>query len=98
MAGKGRFHLAPLAQDDLEAIWLYTRNTWSADQADAYVLEFIGAFEDLATGERIGTKVALRDGYFRYLVGSHAIFYKHSDTGIDVIRVLHQAMNVDIRL
>ena len=28
--------LTPAARSDLEAIWLYTMQSWSADQADRY--------------------------------------------------------------
>ena len=36
MANKRIYRLSPLAEQDLEDIWLYTLREWSADQADRY--------------------------------------------------------------
>ncbi|TWS22632.1 type II toxin-antitoxin system RelE/ParE family toxin [Tsukamurella sputi] len=37
--------------------------------------------------------VEIRDGYRRYTVGSHLIFYRARSEGVDVVRVLHQRMD-----
>lgn len=34
----------------------------------------------------------------RYLVGSHVVFYRETTHTLDVIRVLHQRMDVDRHL
>ena len=92
------YRLAPRAEGDLENIWLYTLERWSQNQADNYYADLITAFEKLANGEKKGRSVDIRQGYLKYSVGSHFIFYRHSDTGIDVIRVLHQSMDVERHL
>jgi hypothetical protein len=40
----------------------------------------------------------LRQGYARRLTGSHIIFYRITDGGVDVVRVLHQSMDFDRHL
>ncbi|WP_119273623.1 type II toxin-antitoxin system RelE/ParE family toxin [Taklimakanibacter deserti] len=99
MAVKGRvYKLSPLAEADLENIWLYTFQRWSLEQADSYHAAIVSAFEGLAAGTKRGRTVSIREGYFKYSVGSHLVFYKLSDTGIDVVRVLHQRMDIDSHL
>lgn len=35
----------------------------------------------------------IREGYRRYSIGSHLLFYVESADGVDVIRILHQRMD-----
>ncbi len=91
--------LFPLARADLEEIWLYTFNTWSLEQADSYHRKIVSAFEALADGTKKGRKVGhIRQGYFRFPVGSHFIFYRQTESGIEVVRVLHQRMDIEQHL
>lgn len=91
--------LAPLAEDDLEDIWTYTARTWSVDQADRYHADIIAAMDGLTRGERIGRAIDdIRPGYLKYAVGRHLLFYRLSDAHLDVIRILHQRMDVEARL
>ena len=50
MGSKLAYRLSPLAEQDLEGIWLYTRERWSAEQADLYYHSIISAIEGLLTG------------------------------------------------
>ncbi|CAB3972636.1 MULTISPECIES: type II toxin-antitoxin system RelE/ParE family toxin [Burkholderia] len=90
--------LTPLAETDLEDIWTYTYEHWSLEQAELYVGELTEAFERLASGERVGRPTRARGDYLRYLVGSHVVFYREATETLDVIRVLHQRMDVDRHL
>lgn len=99
MSGSAGFYrLAPLAEADLEGIWRYTSENWSNEQADKYHGDIVSAFEGLAMGIRKGRPVDVRDGYFKYAVGSHFVYYCFSDSTIDVMRVLHQRMDVSRHL
>ncbi|MDO9416041.1 type II toxin-antitoxin system RelE/ParE family toxin [Pararhizobium sp.] len=41
----------------------------------------------------------IRAGYRKVLTGSHSIFFRVTDDGIiDVIRILHQQMDIEARL
>ncbi len=99
MSSKGRpYRLSPLAQADLEEIWLYTFTKWSLEQADSYLAGFVAAFEALATGMKAGRPIDVRDGYFKYAIGSHFVFYRQSDSSLDIVRILHQRMDTSAQL
>jgi toxin ParE1/3/4 len=93
-----KYRLAPLAEADLEDIWLYTLQNWSLGQADRYYAQLIAAVEGLASGDRIGRSADdIRAGYWKYGEGRHFIFYTVGDDRLDVIRILHKQMDVDAK-
>ncbi len=99
MSGSARpYRLSPLAQTDLEDIWLYTFHNWSIEQADRYQTQIIAAIEALADGKKTGRPVMVCEGHYKYPVGSHIVFYRQSGSSLDVIRVLHQRMDVSLHL
>jgi toxin ParE1/3/4 len=93
---------SPAAIADIGAIWDYTAETWGMDQADRYVDDIRAACVALAGGERSGRRVDVLDGYLKYPVGRHLIFFRQVGRqvgqGIVVIRVLHQSRDVDRHL
>jgi toxin ParE1/3/4 len=89
---------SPAAVADIGAIWDYTAETWGVVQADRYVDDIRSACVALADGERAGRKVDVLDGYLKFPVGRHLIFFRQLETGIVVIRVLHQSMDVERHL
>lgn len=91
-------HFKPLAESDLEGIWLYTLENWTLKQADSYLSEILTGIEQLAVGVQKGRDVAIRDGYLKYKVGSHVIFYRNIDGMMEVVRILHQSMDFDRHL
>ena len=100
----GGYLLAPLALADLSDIWDYSYGNWGADQADTYVLAIHAACEELAqtlAKGRPGGQSAerIRKGYRKYLIGSHVIFFRLQprDT-VEVVRILHQRMDVPAHL
>ena len=94
MRTKSTFRLAKKAKADLESIWLYGLETWSLNQADAYVAKLHEKFEFLAQWPSAGRHAAtLRSGYFRFEFQSHTIFYKSDKNGIIIIRILHEKMD-----
>ena len=88
------YQLLPLAESDLEQIWLFTLNEWSLDQANFYYDRIMDTIEELASGQKQGRSVDIRDGYLKYAVGRHFVFFRRSDGITDVIRILHQSMDV----
>jgi toxin ParE1/3/4 len=94
-----QYRLSPLAERDLEDIWTYTLHSWSREQADHYHGDIIAAIEDLARGDRNGRDASdIRPGYIKYAVGRHFLFYRFTADSLDVIRVLHQSMDLPARL
>lgn len=96
----GKFLLSPAAQADLEDIWDYTAQRWDAEQAVHYLRELQRAIERAAENPAIGRACdEIRAGYFRLATGSHVLFYRVTAEGlIDIVRVLHQRMDVDRHL
>lgn len=98
MAPKPEYRLAPLAEQDLADIWVYTFRNWSREQADSYHAGIIDAFEGLLTGRKVGRPVDVRESYLKYAVGSHMIYYRKTRGGLDIMRILHQRMDVSRHL
>ncbi len=91
-----RFTVSPAARGDLRSIWMYTAERWSAEQADRYITSIEEGFRRLAARELRGRAAdEFVEGYLRFAVGSHFIFYRFNTTGtLEVMRVLHQRMNL----
>ncbi len=88
------YQLTPLAESDLEDIWLYTFREWSLEQADHYIDDMIDAFEGLTAGSKRGRSADIRSGYLKYAVGSHMIYFREHENILLVVRVLHERMDV----
>lgn len=67
--------LSPLAEADLEGIWLYSVTHWSLEQADRYLHDLLAAFRSLASGAIQGKATDIRPGYRKYFCGAHVIYF-----------------------
>lgn len=85
---------SPAAAADLDNIWDYTVEEWGADQADRYTDDIQDTCNNLARGEKRGRSVDVRAGYLKHAVGKHFVFFRTTKAGIEVIRILHQSMDV----
>ena len=86
---------SPRAQADLDEIWEYTADRWDVDQADSYVRDRVLACTAIASGRRMGRNAEdVRPGYFKITVVSHVVFYTENNGIMDVVRILHQQMDV----
>ena len=92
--------LSPAAQADLSQIWDYSARNWGEAQADRYILAIRDACAAIADGDKPGRAIDdIRPGYRTLAVQSHFLFYRVADTGlIDVVRILHQRMDVAAHL
>lgn len=87
------------ALKDLEEIWLYTFRNWSRGQADRYYDLIIKEVEFLASKPDSGIPLNhLRPGYKSSKVKSHIIFYLFNKSEIEIIRILHESMDIPNRL
>jgi toxin ParE1/3/4 len=95
-----RYLLSPAAQADLEEIWDYTAERWDVDQAEEYLRGLQHPIERAAANPRVGRSCdEIRPGYRQLAAGSHTLYYRLSADGtVDVVRVLHQRMDVDRHL
>lgn len=88
------------AIDDLSEIWLYTFNAWSLEHADRYYQLLIDECAYIAQYPHIGKSMEnIKKGYRATKVKSHIIFYKTAkDNVVEIIRILHQQMDIENRL
>jgi toxin ParE1/3/4 len=92
------YFLRPRAVSDLDSIWEYTEGTWGEDQAVLYLRKLDRAFSDIAINPTLGRSAEnIRQGYFRFIVGKHVVFYREieSNSDVDTVRVLHQSMDFE---
>lgn len=95
------FKISVEAENDLEKIWNYTFETWSIEQADRYINLIFEEIEYICKTPTSGKDFSyVRENYMRTKVKSHFIFYKinQKEKQIEVIRILHQRMDVENRL
>jgi toxin ParE1/3/4 len=93
MARGLEYRLRPLAQADLEGIWIYSFEHWSTVQADEYLRGIRSALDELVAGHKRGSVMGDKGSYLRFAVGSHAIFYQERVDHLDIVRILHQSMD-----
>jgi toxin ParE1/3/4 len=68
------YRLTPRAERDLEDIWTYTSEQWSAEQAEKYVAALLDAMELIADKPSLGRSAdSVRPGYLRRNVAAHVI-------------------------
>jgi len=88
------YRLTPAAQRDLSSIWYFAQERSDARQAETYVLEIRAAIERVADDPGRGRACdEIREGYRRYGIASHTLYYVESTDGADVIRILHQRVD-----
>jgi toxin ParE1/3/4 len=95
------YRVSVKAAEDIENIWLYTFENWSLEQADRYVNLILDEIEYLASNPGSGKDVDhIRKSYRCSEVKSHLIFYRliEKQNDIEIIRALHQRMNIENRL
>jgi toxin ParE1/3/4 len=84
---------------DLEGIWLYTVEKWSAIQADRYYKLIIDEINYICKDVESGKPMDhVRKCYRASKVKSHVIFYRVADNAVEVIRILHERMDISTRL
>lgn len=94
------YKISKEAKKDLENIWAYTFETWSIEQADRYIKLIFDEISYISKNPNSGKDFNfLREGYFRTKIKSHFIFYRiNSDDFTEIIRILHERMDIESRL
>ncbi|AMC11384.1 plasmid stabilization protein [Lutibacter profundi] len=97
---KNKYRISEQAIKDLNAIWIYTLNKWSKEQADRYYDLIIGEIEFISDKFLTGKSAEqTRKNYRVTKIKSHLIFYRKIENDIvEVIRILHQRMDIKERL
>ena len=91
--------LSPAAQADINDIWDYTADNWSIEQADRYVLQIREACASMSSDGREGRSMTdVRQGYLKLTIGSHFIIFRLVDDVVEIIRILHQRIDIPSHL
>ena len=96
MAG---YALSPAARLDLEEIWEYTAGRWGETQAERYTRDIQVACEALGDGTERGRSAEdVGAGYRKLAVGSHVMYFRFRSDRVEIVRILHQRMDVARRI
>ena len=88
------FRLTREAEEDVTNIYRYSFENFGEAQADTYHDGLNDCFRLLADTPLIGRDYgSLRPGLRRYEQASHSVYYRLTDTGILILRVLHRRMD-----
>ncbi len=89
------FKLAHKATADLAGIWSYINTTWGAEQADTYLDALYLRFIWLTNNSSLWRpRNDVHAELYDYHEGSHVIFFREYDKGIEIVRILHDRMDV----
>jgi toxin ParE1/3/4 len=93
------FLLSSKSLEDLKSIGRFTLKSWGREQRNIYLSKLDDAFHMLADQPHLGiARDDIREGYRIYHVGRHLIFYRPKANYIEIIRILHDRMDVVTRL
>ena len=88
------------AVEDINNIWIYTAENWSVAQADRYYNLIYDEIEYIVNNFDMARDFGkIRKSYKCSKVKSHLIFFKKNKMNeIEVVRVLHERMDIESRL
>ena len=94
-----KYKLTNKAVDDLTQIWNYTTDRWSENQADKYYQMLLDNFNDVANNPDLGKNYnGVIESLLGFRAGQHIIFYRKIDDEIEIIRILHERMDLKSRI
>lgn len=85
-----------VALADLREIARYTRKTWGKEQEAVYIKGLFGCFEKIAKHEIVNIDYShIKPGCFKFKISHHLIIFQWLNDGrAEIIRVLHESMDV----
>ncbi|MGB5748621.1 MAG: type II toxin-antitoxin system RelE/ParE family toxin [Desulfobacterales bacterium] len=93
------FRLSAKSLEDLKSIGRFTLKSWGREQRNIYLSKLDESFHILAEQPYLGNaRDDIRKGYRVYHVGRHLIFYRQKSIAIEIIRILHDRMDVKTHL
>ena len=86
----------PEADKDIENIADYTIERWGPEQAHKYVATLRADIESLSNfAKRFPVHGASGLGLRKMISGHHLVFYLLSDEAVEIVRILHERMDVE---
>ena len=95
-----KFHLSNKAVEDLDDIWQYTLETWSESQADTYYYDLVAACQYIAEHPTYLDREykEILPGLYAHQCHKHLIFYYLVEDDVEVVRILHERMDIPAKL
>lgn len=95
-----RYHLTNKAVEDLTEIWNYTFEEWSERQANKYYKFLLESCQEVANHPNFGKQYDnVTTGLLGFKSNHHIIFFRViSPKEIEVLRILHERMDLKFRL
>ena len=95
-----QYVISEKAIEDINNIWIYTAENWSVAQANRYYNLIFDEIEYIVNNFDMALDFGkIRKSYKYSKVKSHLIFFKKDKMNeIEVIRVLHERMDIESRL
>ena len=88
--------LSRLADQDLGDIYIYSFQQFGAQQAECYTRDIHNRFDLLADFPRMGLPARVGEiSCLKFPTGSHVIYYKRTERGIFIARILHATQDPD---
>lgn len=96
---RAKYRISETAIKDLDGIWESTYLNWSKEQADRYHSLIMNEIEFISENTTSGKSMEyVKEGYFIVYVKSHMIFFKRNKGIVEIIRILHQKMDIESNL
>ena len=96
---KLNYKISQEALFDLNDIWEYIFHKWSKEQADRYFNLIFDEIEYISNNSQLGMSYEhIRKNYRASKIKSHLIFYRVENNKIEIIRILHQRIDLKKRL
>ncbi len=87
------------AKDDLKAISAYTREQWGPRKRTIYLSKIDDVIQRVAANPKTGlSRDDIRKDYRSVKAGRHVLFYRETKDGIEIMRILHESMDLLRRL
>lgn len=94
-----RLRLRREALQDLRSIGRYTLDRWGPEQRNNYLRQLDARFRQLSEHPHLGApRDWIREGYRSARQGRHLIMYREIAGGIEIVRILHENMDVERHL
>jgi toxin ParE1/3/4 len=88
------FKLTNKAKSDLLSIGRYTKKEWGIAQRNSYLKEIDEMFNLLGDNPEMGKHCDyIHEGYLKFYIGKHVIFYRINNHIIEIVRILHESMD-----
>ena len=93
------FYLTKKAKNDLRNIAVYTQENWGVKQRDYYLDKIDAVFHLVCKASFSGKKCdEIKSGYFKYNIYKHIILYRKVGLETEIVRILHEKMDISQHL